>query len=482
MAAEVLAHRMTMSSTGQRSSTVRFSLAAKRRRKSLWRLAKCLMRSTHQTYFPPVNTELSPCLIPQRSIASADKSEQLLPNVLLYVLENVDLENRIRLRQICHLTESLFLLLPVRFPPIKIHSTANRSLELFISKPDLIIKFLLPDLHLSVDTDTEGVISLRQWQAELVVLRIAAHVDHIEHLWLETNINGLLCSALMNQLTKCDNEMKSQRPRRLTMKKLTIVGESTKFDIVQYARLIAHVSPKLEQLRLRHFRLESRCQSKALWSSINNCSALKQFQYESCILDRYSHEFVSDVLRRKCLEALEIGGINGFRDSDLLHIATNKPLRNLSVVCPLISPASYLQESFITTLFHLDTLLIECDSMFSLDDLEQRETLTRLLSFMKVSSHLEVAHVVDNHVAQAARAMSYWLELSRETQRTIMLKLTDISQDRIDQATGRLLRKCDNVFKGPTAGYSLVLTRGAGRIHVLDRYTWFGEDENEDEC
>lgn len=43
----------------------------------------------------------------------------------------------------------------------------------------------------------------------------------------------------------------------------------------------------------------------------------------------------------------------------------------------------------------------------------------------------------------------------READRTVMLKLSDISQDRIDQAIGRLIRKCSNVLKAAFPGPQL---------------------------
>lgn len=53
---------------------------------------------------------------------------------------------------------------------------------------------------------------------------IAKRVDYIEHLWLETPINGELCSALLKEISRTDQVEKNARWRQLKMDKMTIVG------------------------------------------------------------------------------------------------------------------------------------------------------------------------------------------------------------------------------------------------------------------
>lgn len=56
-------------------------------------------------------------------------------------------------------------------------------------------------------------------------------MDHVEHLWLETSINGLLCAAFLKQLQEANTDARPYR-RKITLKKLTIVGNK-KSDIEQ---------------------------------------------------------------------------------------------------------------------------------------------------------------------------------------------------------------------------------------------------------
>lgn len=71
--------------------------ATKHRRRSLWRLAKRLIRpmSDHQT--PSFNQKLS---LHYGNVDSKRRSEQLVPPILLNVFEQINIYHRIRLRQV----------------------------------------------------------------------------------------------------------------------------------------------------------------------------------------------------------------------------------------------------------------------------------------------------------------------------------------------------------------------------------------------
>uniref|UniRef100_A0A183D2U0 PUM-HD domain-containing protein n=1 Tax=Gongylonema pulchrum TaxID=637853 RepID=A0A183D2U0_9BILA len=154
----------------------------------------------------------------------------------------------------------------------------------------------------------------------------------------------------------------------------------------------------------------------------------------------------------------------------LSKVLAGAAVRNLAVVCPRIGFHTYLHQE--TALKRLETLLVQ------LENAGVRESVVQVLQSMNENGVLEIVHVTGNSVTQAARIMSYWLEIARETKRRVKLKLSGISQNRTDQAVGRLLRKCDNVFKVAFKGLSLVLSRGEGCVCLLDRYTWFGEDDD----
>ncbi|KHN78893.1 hypothetical protein Tcan_09312 [Toxocara canis] len=459
--------------TMMQPSTSSSCTAAKHRRRSLWRLAKRLIRPIGG----PQTLTISPKVaFDCGSIESSQRCEQLVPPVLLNVFEQLNIYDRIRLRQISHLSDFLCTTIPVRLPPMKLQSASNGELYLLSEAPELIAYHLIPEIDLSEAIGDDGTVALKHWHAELILRRTARRVDHVEHLWLETSINGLLCAAFLKELQETNTDSKPYQ-RKITLNKLTVVGNK-KSDLEQVSKMICCFSAYVEQLRLRHMRVESSVQSRDLWTAISMCRRLRQFQYETCRYDRHSHFFLSDALANKNICTLELGGVEELCSVDLAKLTENRPIKHLSVVCPKITCDSYLEDSVVSALSQLDTLLIQCEVTYALDDLEQRQKVAKVLQNMKAEASLEVVHVVDNHAAQAARIMSYWLELSRDTNRKVMLKLSEISQDRIDQAIGRLIRKCENVLKAAFRGNSLLLTRGNGRVHVLDKYTWFGDDDD----
>uniref|UniRef100_A0A0N5AKT9 F-box domain-containing protein n=1 Tax=Syphacia muris TaxID=451379 RepID=A0A0N5AKT9_9BILA len=459
----------------------------RRRQKSFWRFAKRLMISDKNRSTAAAESastaKISVQLEPDTDIAAFPASEakfnyhQLNVPVLLSVFEYLPLLTRIRLRMACKLTNFIYGSIPIVLSPIKLQTTHNDELRLFTENPDFIINHLIPEALIDEVNYEDDYILIKKCQAQLLIQRIAQRIDIIEHLWLETTINDSLCSTLLNEL-ESEYGRKFFRKRKLKLQKLTVIGNKM-CSIAEISEFIQQFSPSLEHLRLRHMRMDSKELSEEFWSAVKKCNKLRQFQYETCRYDKYSHMFIANTLCNKNITTLEISGIYELTGNDLAQISRQRPMKHLSVLCPKINAASYLNSGIVESIEHVHTLLLQCDSTFMLDNMDERKTMEQILRRMKDSSHLEVLHDVSNRVAQAARTISYWLQLSKETNRTIILKLSDISQEKIDQAIGRIMRKCDSVFKASASCTALVLTRGIGRVHLLDNHTWFGEDDDE---
>lgn len=57
--------------------------------------------------------------------------------------------------------------------------------------------------------------------------------------------------------------------------------------------------------------------------------------------------------------------------------------------------------------------LLQCTASFDLDSLPERECVIQVLQEMPYGGVLRIIHISENNVAQAARIMSYWLEIAR---------------------------------------------------------------------
>ncbi|KAL3997730.1 hypothetical protein ACH3XW_12120 [Acanthocheilonema viteae] len=417
----------------------------------------------------------------QKIISDSDKSSdsvhRLLAPVLLQVFPYLDIYDRIRLRRVCRLTEEIFHQSLISLPPIKLQGVSLDNIEIWTDHSDLIIQLLVPEYTFATETVTNDVIIIKDWQAELLVQRIAKRVDYIEHLWLETPINGELCSALLKAVSRTDL-VENGRWRQLKMDKMTIVG-SDDDDCEVISKVVNHFSTSLHELCFRHISMDFGLYCEEFWAAIKQCQQLRQFQYQTCHLDSFSHMYLLEALDGKNLTTLELGGIEYLSSSILSKILANTPIQNLAIICPYIKFHSYLQNDIDKALKRLETLLLQCTASFDLDSLMERECVIQVLQQMPPGGVLRIIHISENNAVQAARIMSYWLEIARETMCSVKLKLSGISQNRIDQAIGRLLRKCNNVFKVAFKGSSLMLTRGKGNVCILDKYMWFGEDEDE---
>ncbi|KAM3722206.1 Translation machinery-associated protein [Dirofilaria immitis] len=404
-------------------------------------------------------------------------TQRLLAPVLLQVFPYLDIYDRIRLRRVCRLTEEIFHQSLISLPPIKLQGVSWDNVEIWTDHSDLIIQLLVPEYSFTPETIMNGIITIKDWQAELFVQRIAKRVDYIEHLWLETPINGELCSALLKGVSRTDLD-ENTRWRQLKMDKMTIVG-SDDDDCEVISKVVNHFSSSLHELCFRHICMDFGLYCQEFWNAIKQCQQLQQFQYQTCHLDSFSHMHLQQALNGKNLTTLELGGVEYLSSSILSKILANAPIRNLAIVSPCIKFHSYLQDGINKILKRLETLLIQCTASFDLDNLTERECVIQVLHEMSYGAVLRIIHISENDVIKASRIMSYWLEIAHETKSNVKLKLSGISQNRIDQAIGRLLRKCNNVFKISFKGSSLMLTRGKGNVCILDKYMWFGEDDND---
>uniref|UniRef100_A0A1I8EDA6 F-box domain-containing protein n=1 Tax=Wuchereria bancrofti TaxID=6293 RepID=A0A1I8EDA6_WUCBA len=349
---------------------------------------------------------------------SSDSVHRLLAPVLLQVFPYLDIYDRIRLRRV------------------------------------------IPEYTFTPETVTNDVIIIKDWQAELLIQRI------------ETPINGELCDALLKEISRTDL-IENSRWRQLKMDKMTIVG-SDNDDCEVISKIVSHFSTSLRELCFRHICMDFGLYCEEFWDAIKQCQQLRQFQYQTCHLDSFSHMYLLEALSGKNLITLELGGIEHLSSSILSKVLINTPIRNLAIVCPSIKFHSYLQNGIDKILKRLETLLIQCTGSFDLDSLIEREYVIDVLKKMPYGGALRIIHISGNNVTHATKIMSYWLEIACET----MSNLSGISQNRIDQAVGRLLRKCNNVFKVAFKGSSLMLTRGNGSVCILDKYMWFGEDDD----
>uniref|UniRef100_A0A915PGJ4 F-box domain-containing protein n=1 Tax=Setaria digitata TaxID=48799 RepID=A0A915PGJ4_9BILA len=366
--------------------------------------------------------------------------QRLLAPVLQQVFPYLNIYDRMRLRRVCRLTEEIFQHSLISLPPIKLQGISLDSIEIWTDHSDLIIQLLVPEYNFKLETIVDGIITIKDWQAELLVQRIAKRVDCIEHLWLETAINGELCSALLKSVSQTDL-VESSRWRPLRLDRMTIVG-SDDDDCEVISEVVRYFSSSIRELCFRHICMDFGIYCEEFWT-------------------------------------LEIGGIEYLSSSILSKVLANLTIRNLAIICPRIKFHSYLQDGINKALKNLETLLIQCTTSFDLDSLVEREYVIKVLQEMPYNGLLRIIHISENNVGQAARIMSYWLEIACETTSSIKLKLSGISQNRIDQAVGRLLRKCSNVFKVAFKGSSLMLTCGKGSVCILDKYMWFGEDDED---
>ncbi|KHJ82009.1 hypothetical protein OESDEN_18300 [Oesophagostomum dentatum] len=152
-------------------------------------------------------------------------------------------------------------------------------------------------------------------------------------------------------------------------------------------------------------------------------------------------------------------------------------LGNLAVVGELIRPSMYALKEAKPMVERLENLLIQVDSTLSIDDDNERSAILRVLTTMPECGILEVIHICHGTVTDTAKVIGYWIQLARDSCREIKLKLEECSQERADAAVGRLLRKARGVGCSEWTKVGVALHMGDGRLTVLDKKAWFGDDQ-----
>ncbi|VDM76153.1 unnamed protein product [Strongylus vulgaris] len=121
--------------------------------------------------------------------------------------------------------------------------------------------------------------------------------------------------------------------------------------------------------------------------------------------------------------------------------------------------------------------ILQVDSTLSIEDSTERSAILRALSTMPENGVLEVIHICHGTVTDTAKVIGYWIQLARDSSREIKLKLEECSQERADAAVGRLLRKARGVACTEWTRCGIALRMGDGRLTVLDKKAWFGDDD-----
>ncbi|VDK28636.1 unnamed protein product, partial [Gongylonema pulchrum] len=222
----------------------------------------------------------------ERAKDSRKRSEETVLRLLVPVMQQVfpylDIYDRIRLREVCRLTEEIFQKSLISLPPIKLRGVSLDEVEIWTDHSDLIIQLLVPEFDFTAATSPD-----------------ATRVDRIEHLWLETAINGELCNSLLTGMASSNSERQC-RWRPLKMTKLTIVGGDD-HDCEMIAKVVGKFSSSLDELRFRHLCVDFGLFCEEFWQAVEQCNQLKQLQYETCRLDSFSHMHLQQALDRKHL-------------------------------------------------------------------------------------------------------------------------------------------------------------------------------------
>ncbi|KJH48625.1 F-box domain protein [Dictyocaulus viviparus] len=175
--------------------------------------------------------------------------------------------------------------------------------------------------------------------------------------------------------------------------------------------------------------------------------------------------------------SLILTGIDGLEPDDLFRMTNESRLEELAVVGELIKPSIFDRKEAGTMLETVNSLLIQVDSSFSIHDVSEREAILRMMSSLPISGVLEVIHVSRGTVTDTTKVINYWIQLARDSSREVKLKLEECSQERADAAVGRLLRKVRGIGRGEWTKGGVSMQMGDGRLTVLDKRTWFGDDQ-----
>ncbi|CAJ0584159.1 unnamed protein product, partial [Mesorhabditis spiculigera] len=412
--------------------------------------------------------------------ASTSKLPLLPSDVLAEIFRRLPLRDRARARQASHGFRRLVDELPIRLPFLMFHTDTHGNVELLCDQLDFLTGRLLARFSGRYE-HLEDALLMDTATAEEVLRIIAAHVSTIAHLWLDCKQNGEMAKILVEA-----NVGRENVAHRISIEQLTVIGNTGSDDFDWYRKLVLLSRKDAKALRFRHVRIASDEQAHAFWQAVGQCHKLELLQYEPCRTDHLSREYIVEALETKPIKNLTITNIDNLSPSDLSMIGAKGRLRELSVVADSIKPEVLTQKCLHKTVASLNTLLIQVEADFSIDNTSDREAIFALLRLLPITATLEVVHVPVStshaHTSTgnlAARIIGFWLALAMEAERTIKLKIDGLGQELTDAGAGRVLRKCHEVTRGPYTPDGLWLQSGLGSLLVLDRHTWFGDEDFE---
>ncbi|CAD6194670.1 unnamed protein product [Caenorhabditis auriculariae] len=357
-------------------------------------------------------------------------------------------------------------------PYVCIKSDIRGNFELQCDHLDLVMEHVLNDCrglkHLG------DAVTFQLDNAPLVFKTIISSIDGVKELVLDTAWNLMIMQTIVDYY-QAANEF-AQSPQRFAMENLSIIGSTKINDMDVLSSLLMLTRRTLTSLQMRYCTLHTAEQSLRLWTAVGQCSRLVQLQYEPYKLDSFSRPYLVDVVSRKKMTSLILTDIGGLTQTDVLTMAKGGCLTELAVLGERIYPTIYTTPEARRALSKLNSLLIQLMPTFDLGNCESRASLVQLLQQLPRSSVLEVIHYTKSNVADTARIISYWLRLTNDTDRYVMLKLENCSQERQDAAVGRVLRKCHDAQKSDCSESGISLSLSCGEVVVLDKKTWFGDD------
>ncbi|KAE9419176.1 hypothetical protein Angca_001456 [Angiostrongylus cantonensis] len=392
--------------------------------------------------------------------------------VLEEILRKLDIKDRVMLRgvspQILQLVDRLPLILPFVF----IRSDSRGNIELHCDHMDVLIDYILVDVPGFKVHD--GVMVFNYSDTRMIIVSIVSRITGIVHLWLDSTWNGHIVQTIVEYYQAINHDNKR---KRFHLEQLTIIGSIRFSDIDWVSSLILLSRRSLSHLRFRHCRVHSQQQTVQLWTAVMQCQSLSALQYEPCRLDRWSRPHLVDALTNKPLKSLILTGIDGLQPKDLFRMTNGARLEELAVVGELITPSIFDHKEASALLGTVNSLLIQVNSTFSIHDASERSAILRMMSSLPATGVLEVIHISRGTVTDTTKVISYWIQLARDSSREVKLKLEECSQERADAAVGRLLRKVRGVGRSEWAKGGVAMQMGDGRLTVLDKKAWFGDDQ-----
>ncbi|CAB3406049.1 unnamed protein product [Caenorhabditis bovis] len=358
-------------------------------------------------------------------------------------------------------------------PFLLIRSDIRGNYELYCDHLDLLVENFLADCkgvrYLG------DVVTFQHQHLAMIFKTIVSRVSGIKELILDSIGNTLIMQTIIDFYQVINNN--SNHCERFHLENLSIVGSTRMNDMEVLSSLLMLSRRSLQCLRLRYCKVHSSEQALRLWTAVSQCSKLNQLQYEPYKSDPFSRPYLVDAITRKKMTSLILTDVEGISNADVIAMANGGGLHELAVIGDNITPYLYAMPETKKIVQNLDSLLIQNDETFDLNDCQMRNAILCTLLQLSSSSLLEVIHTTKPSVSDTAKVISYWLQLANESERTIMLKLEDCSQDRQDAAVGRVLRKCRKAQKSSCSENGISLCLANGELIVLDKKTWF-TDEN----